>query len=78
MRRLAAILSLSLILACQGSGEKPGDVKQFRAWCWSESKPLGDWTTDRAEAQAQVDKHLRQIPHHRADVKVWTGSLRAG
>lgn len=77
MRRIVSVGLVGLLLACQGSGSKADGVKQYRAWCWSESKPLGDWTTDRATAQAQLDKHLRQIPHHRADIKVWTGSLQS-
>ena len=65
---------LLALIACQ-SGAAPG-VEQFRAWCWSKSRPLGDWTTDRAKATGRrID--LRLYPHHRADVKVWTGPLSA-
>ena len=76
MRRIVASVSVALLLACQGSGENQDGVKQFRAWCWSESRPLGDWTTDRPVAQAELDKHIRQIPHHRANIKIWTGPLQ--
>ncbi|MHC4849702.1 MAG: hypothetical protein ACYTEG_14775 [Planctomycetota bacterium] len=77
MRRFTATLAIFLLLACQGSGETEGGVKQYRAWCWSESKPLGDWSTDKDAAQAQVDAHVKMIPHHRAAVKVWTGPLQS-
>lgn len=77
MRRIAALLVVSMLLACQGSGASEGSVKQYRAWCWSESKPLGNWTTDKAAAQTQVDAHTKMIPHHRAAVKVWTGPLQS-
>jgi hypothetical protein len=77
MRRIAAVAALAALLAllaCRGGGE-PG-VKQYRAWCWTKSRPLGEWTTDRATAQAEVDAHVRQYPHHSATVKVFTGPLQ--
>ena len=76
MRRFVAILAVAFLLACQSSSSSGEGVKQYRAWCWSRSRPLGDWTTDRAEAQKQVDEHIRMIPHHRAAVKVFTGPLQ--
>lgn len=76
MRRFIALFTIALLTACQTSDESEPGVKQYRAWCWSESKPLGDWTTDKAAAQAQVDAHTKMIPHHRAAVKVWTGPLQ--
>lgn len=71
------VLLLFVALACRGPGAREPGVEQYRAWCWSRSRPLGDWTTDRAAAQAQLDEHLRRYPHHRATVKVWTGPLSA-
>ena len=73
MRRMAAFLFAGLLLACQSASNHPDAVKQYRAWCWFESKPLGSWVLDRAVAEAQVKKHKRHWPHHSATVKVWTG-----
>jgi len=72
MRRAAAILCVGLLLACQSTNESEHPA-QFRAWCWRESKPLGDWTFDRSVAEAQKAKHDKTFPHHSVTVKVWRG-----
>jgi hypothetical protein len=69
---MAALALAGLLLACQ-SDSKSDYPMQYRAWCWSESKPLGDWTLDEAEAKKQVEEHRRLWPHHRPDVKRWRG-----
>ena len=73
MRRVAASLSIALLLACQSASKHPDAVEQYRAWCWFESKPLGDWVLDRKLAEEQVAKHKRHWPHHSATVKVYHG-----
>jgi len=72
MRRAIALLCISLLLACQ-SGSKSDHPAQYRAWCWSKSRPLGDWTFDRAVAEEQMRKHDKMFPHHNASIKVWRG-----
>ena len=76
MRRIVTLSLVGLLLACQ-SAEKQEGPAQYRAWCWSESKPLGDWTFDRAAAEEQLKKHERIYPHHRANIKVWRGKVEA-
>ena len=74
MTRLAATLALACCLfACKSSGDPSKAVKQYRAWCFRESKPLGPWYLDRAKAQAEIDAHRKIWPSHNASVKVWTG-----
>ena len=74
MRRTAAVFCVGLLLACQGAGKSENAVEQYRAWCWAESKPLGDWVLDRAVAEEQVAKHKKLFPHHSAMVKVFHGA----
>ena len=77
MQRNLRILGVLALVACQGGGPTTGEqVRQFRAWCWSRSKPLGDWTTDEALAKKQQAEHNRLYPHHSTSVKVWTGPLQ--
>ena len=70
MRRIVTLSFVGLLLACQSADKEKGPA-QYRAWCWRESKPLGDWTEDRAIADEQVKKHLKIYPHHSATVKVF-------
>ncbi|MEM8884479.1 MAG: hypothetical protein AAGD14_10435 [Planctomycetota bacterium] len=74
---LGVLLPLALPMGCQGSGSATGEsVRQFRAWSWSQSKPLGDWTTDEELAKKQVAEYKRLYPHYNASVKVFTGPLQ--
>ena len=74
MARIATILViLSCLLACKGTGDPENAVKQYRAWCFAESKPLGDWHLDRAAAEADLKKHKKIWAHHSASIKIWTG-----
>ena len=73
VRHLATILLLFSLVACKGAGDPEKAVKQYRGWCWSESRPLGDWHLDKAAAEADVQRHLGRRAHHSASVKIWTG-----
>ena len=74
MRRTALILAIGcLVFACKSSGDPAKAVKQYRAWCFSKSRPLGDWHLDRAAAEYDLEKHKGIWPHHRASIKIWTG-----
>ena len=73
MKRMAAILSIVALVACASSGDPEKAVKQYRAWCFSKSRPLSDWMLTREPAEALVKEHLKLWPHHQASVKVWTG-----
>ena len=70
MRRILSLSLVGLLLACQSASKEERRV-QYRAWCWRESKPLGDWTEDRAVSEEQVKKHLKIYPHHSSTVKVF-------
>jgi len=72
MRRVATTLGLGLLLACQSASESDYP-EQYRAWCWSESKPLGDWRFARSVPEEQKKRHDRMFPHHNVTVKVWRG-----
>ena len=69
---MAATLCIGLLLACQSSS-KPEGPPQFRAWCWTRSNPLGPWTYNRAESEAEFKRHAQIFPHHYATIKVWHG-----
>jgi len=71
---MAATLCVGLLLACQGASKSDGPA-QYRAWCWSRSKPLGDWTLDRAQAETELKKHDKIFPHHNATIKVFHGPV---
>jgi len=76
MRRLL-LLGVLFLGACAGPREGEGFAPQYRAWCRSESKPLGAWTFDRAEAERQVAEHLRLRPHDQAWLKIHRGDPSA-
>ena len=72
-RLLLGVVVCSALLACKAPGDPAKAVKQYRAWCFSESKPLGDWHLDRAAAEVDLKKHLGMRAHHSASIKIWTG-----
>ena len=56
-RRLA--LALLLALAACGSTPNDGTAMRYRAWCVTESKPVGPWQDTRDEAKADSKAHRR-------------------
>lgn len=75
MRRTALFLAFScLVFACKTSGDPAKAVEQYRAWCFSKSRPLGNWHRDRAAAEYDLKRHKAVWPHHRASIKIWTGN----
>lgn len=54
-RRIA--LALLLSLAACGSTAKDGTPSRYRAWCVTESKPVGPWRDTRDEAKADRKAH---------------------
>jgi len=60
---LAALLGLSSLLAgC--SGTPKNGTKLYRSWCNTESRYLGEWTSERSISESQIKKHKDTFPYH--------------
>ena len=59
---LAALLGCGLLAGC--SGTPKNGTKLYRSWCNTESRFLGQWTSERNIAESQVRKHRETFPYH--------------
>jgi hypothetical protein len=59
---LAALLGCSLLAGC--SGTPKNGTKLYRSWCNTESRYLGEWTSERSITESQIKKHKDVFPYH--------------
>ena len=75
--KTVAGIGVALLVGC-GSPEKKAEAdagpKRYRAWCNTESRPLGEATTDHAVAKKQRADHEKRYPFHQC--VIWATPLR--
>ena len=66
MKRILLIAALCLA----GCGTTYTGPTMYRCWCTFESKFVGAWETDRAQADATRAQHNKRFPSHNTYIQI--------